>query len=106
MVAEWREEMIIPEEMTGARVQALTMTVGLLTFVSVGLAACLALVMAVFYLVVSFVLIVLQAIAEVFSEMALTWAGANPLLKLIILAAVFYGGYRLYRKQKRGGKNA
>jgi hypothetical protein len=94
--------MIMPQEMTGARVQALTVTVGLFTFVSVGLAACLALVVAAFYLVASFVLIVLQALVQVFSSMAVTWAAAGPFGQLLILAAVVYGACRLYRAKKEG----
>jgi hypothetical protein len=100
--------MIMPQDLTGARAQATIVTVGLFTFVSVGLAACLALVMAVFYLVVSLALVILQAIGETFSTIALTWAAANPLLKILILGAVLYGSYRLYqsRQVKRGGKHA
>jgi hypothetical protein len=100
--------MIIPQEKTGAHVQALSITVGLFTFVSVGLAACLALVLTVFYLVVSFVLLVLQAICEAFSSLADTWAGASPLLKVLLLVAVAYSVYCLYRSRvvRKGAKNA
>jgi len=73
------------------------LTTGLFTFVSVGVAACLALVLALFYCVVSFVLIVLRAIVEVFATIAATWISADPFLKVLILAAILYGGYRLYR---------
>jgi len=97
--------MISSQEFTGARVQALAITVGLFTFVSVGVAACLALVVGVFYFVVSFVLLVLQAVVEVFGSVGATWVNADPLLKVLILAAIAYGGYRLSRKQK-GGVNA
>ncbi len=97
--------MITSQDLAGARVQALSVTVGLLTFVFVGVAACVALIVGAFYLVVSFVLLVLQALTEVFSGLAATWAGADPLLKVVILAALIYGGYRLYRswRAKRGG---
>jgi ABC-type Co2+ transport system permease subunit len=97
--------MITSTDLAGARVQALSATVGLVTFVFVGVAACLALVVGACYLAVSFVLLILQALVEVFGSLAATWAGADPLLKVIILAAVAYGGYRLYRswRAKRGG---
>lgn len=97
--------MIIPQDIAGARTQALSVAVGLFTFVSVGVAACLALVVGLFYLVVSFVLLLFQAIAETFSSLAVAWAGADPVFKVLILVAVAYGVYRLYR-YKRGGKYA
>ncbi len=97
--------MIIPQDLTGARVQALTMTIGLFTFVSVGVAACIALVIGLFYLVVGLVMVVLQAITEVFATIATTWASADPFLRVVLLAAIAYGGYRLYRERiAKGGK--
>lgn len=87
------------------RVQAIAVTVGLFTFVSVGLAVCLALAVGVFYLVVSFVLLLFQAIGEVFSSLAAAWVGADLVLKLLLLGLAVYGSYRFYR-YKRGGKYA
>lgn len=102
--------MIIPqEEMTGTRVQSLMMGVGLFTFVSVGIAACIGLVVVLFYLLASFVLLMLQAIAEVFSSMAFIWNTADPFCKILIVGAVVYGSYRLYQSRSRkqgGGKYA
>lgn len=103
--------MIIPqaEEMTGARVQAMMVTTGLFTFVSIGIVACIGLVVALFYLLASFILLMLQAIAEVFSSMALTWNTADPFCKILIVGAVVYGSYRLYQSRSRkqgGGKYA
>src|SRR5215469_10193717 len=97
--------MMIPQDLTDARVQAIAVTVGLFTFVSVGLAACLALAVGAFYLVVSFVLLLFQAIGEVFSSLVAAWVGADPVLKLLFLGLAVSGGYRLYR-YKGGGKYA
>jgi len=84
------------------RVQAGVMAVGLLTFVCVGVAACLALVAAAFFLVVQFVLVVLQAIVEMSSCIGATWVNADPFIKLLILAGLVYGAYRFYQFRKRG----
>jgi hypothetical protein len=98
--------MIIPgrDEFTAARVQALTMTVGLFTFVAVGIAGCLALIVGLFWIVINFVLLVSRSIAEAFSGIAAIWTGADSLLKLIILVGLAYGGYCFYqsRMKKRG----
>lgn len=85
------------------RVQGLVVATGLLTFVCVGVAACLALVAAVFFLVVQFVLIVLQSVVEAFGSMAAIWVAADPFIKVIILAALVFGAYKLYQwhMQKR-----
>ncbi len=87
------------------RAQASIVTVGLLTVVSVGMVACIGLVFTLFYLVVNFVLLVLQAVVEVVSTISTTWGHADPLLKVLILVAMVYGGYRLYQARaakKRG----
>lgn len=60
---------VLQDDLTSARIQAIVVTVGLFTFVSVGLAACLALAVGAFYLVVSFILLLFQAIGEVFSSL-------------------------------------
>ena len=96
---------ILQDDLTSARIQAIAVTVGLFTFVSVGLAACLALAVGAFYLVVSFVLLLFQAVGEVFSGLAVAWVGADPVLKLLLLGLAVYGGYCFYRC-KRGGKYA
>jgi hypothetical protein len=88
------------------RVQALAVTVGLFTFICVGVLACFALVAAAFYFVVQFTLILLQSIVETFSCIGSTWAGANPLVKLVILVALVYGVYRFYQFKKRGSRHA
>src|SRR4029434_9376541 len=95
--------MMQPHNLAGARTQALVMTVGLFTFVRVGLAGCLALVMAAFYLAASLVLWFLQALADVFGSVAPVWTAAPPLLKIVLLAGVAYGVYRLWRKGKKAG---
>ena len=88
------------------RVQGLAVATGLLTFVCVGAAACFALVAAAFFLVVQFVLILLQSIVETFSCIGSTWAGAHPVVKLLILVALVYGVYRFYQFKKRGVRHA
>lgn len=101
--------MMQPQDLPdAARVQALIMTTGLLTFVCVGLAACLALVVGVFYLVVNLVLVLLAGIVEAFAGMAGLWAGADPFCKILVLVLLAYGGYRLWRLRagRRGGKHA
>ena len=87
------------------RVQSGVVMVGLLTFVSVGAAACFALVAAAFFLVVQFFLIVLQSTLEAFSCIGALWAGADPFVKLVILVALGYGVYRFYQFRK-GRKHA
>ena len=84
------------------RVQAGVMAVGLLTFVCVGVAACFALVAVVFFLVVQFSLIVLQAIVEIFSCIGAIWVNADPFIKLLILVVLAYGVSRFYQLRKRG----
>jgi hypothetical protein len=54
---------------------------------------------------VSFVPLLFQAIVEVISHLAAAWVGADPVLKLLLLGLVVYGGYRFYH-YKRGGKHA
>jgi hypothetical protein len=83
------------------RVQAGVMAVGLLTFVCVGVAACFALVAAAFFLVVQFVLVVLQGVVETLSCIGATWVNADPFIKLLVLAGLVYGVYR-YQFRKRG----
>jgi hypothetical protein len=92
--------MVQTPPLTSQRVQALVMTTGLFTFVSVGMVACIALIITVFYLLAEFILLMLQAIIEVFSTIAHTWVTADPFLRLLILAAVVYGAYRLYQFKK------
>lgn len=92
-----------PSEQRG---QATIVSIGLLTFVCVGVAACLALVAAAFYLAVWFVLVVLQGVVSACGMIGYTWAGSDPFIRLLILAALVYGGYWLYQRRKRGGKNA
>jgi hypothetical protein len=87
------------------RVQSGVVMVGLFTFVCVGVAACFALVAAAFFLVVQFFLIVLQAVVETFSCIGATWVNADPFVKLLILVALVYGGYRFYQFRK-GRKHA
>lgn len=93
--------MMIPsrEELTAARVQALAVTVGLFTFVAVGIAGCLALIVGLFWLVVHVVLLMSQSIAEAFGGIASIWTGADSLLKLIILVGLAYGGYCFYQSR-------
>lgn len=101
--------MIAPQDaFTSARTQAGVVMVGLMTVVCVGVAGCIALVMALFYIVVSFVLIVLQAISEVYYSFASLWVHADPLLKVLLLGVVAYGLYRFYRSRakKRGAHDA
>ena len=93
---------MIMQDVSGARAQAMVVMIGLCTFVSVGVAACLALVVGLFYLTVSFVLLVLHALTEMFSSLASVWTSADPLLKVLILAALGYGAYRFYRFRKGG----
>jgi hypothetical protein len=80
-----------PTYQDAQRAQAAVVTIGLFTV------GCIALVLTLFYLLVSFVLLVLRAIVEAFSGIASVWVNADSLLKLIILVAVVYGGYCLYR---------
>lgn len=87
------------------RVQSSVVALGLFTFVCVGVAACFALVAAAFFLVVQFFLIVLQSILETCSCIGALWAGADPFVKVLILAALVYGGYRFYQSRK-GRKHA
>jgi hypothetical protein len=89
--------MIQPTSADMLRVHAGVMTIGLLTVVSVGVVACIAIIITLFYLVVQFVLLMLQAIKEVFTEITFTWSTSDPFLRLLILAALVYGGYRLYQ---------
>lgn len=99
--------MMQPTDLNAAfRAQAGVVTVGLLTVVSVGVVACIALVITLFYLVVQFVLLMLRAISEVFTEIVFTWSTSDPFLRILILAALVYGGYRLYRwrRAKKAGK--
>jgi len=87
------------------RAQAGVVTVGLMTVVSVGVAACIAIVITLFYLVVQFVLLMLHAIGDVFTEITFTWSTSDPFLRLLILAALGYLGYRLYQwRMKKGAK--
>jgi hypothetical protein len=79
------------------RGQATMVSLGLMTFVCVGVAACLALVVVVFFLVVQFILIILQATVEAFESIATIWVTADPFTKVIILAALGYGVYRVYQ---------
>jgi hypothetical protein len=81
------------------KTQAMIVAVGLLTFVSVGMAACFALIAAALYLAVQFVLIVLQSVVEAFALMHTTWVTADPFLRLVILAALGYGVYRFYQSR-------
>jgi hypothetical protein len=86
-----------PTYQDAQRAQAAVVTIGLFTVVSVGIVGCIALVLTLFYLLVSFVLLVLRAIVEAFSGIASVWVNADSVLKLMILVAVVYGGYCLYR---------
>jgi hypothetical protein len=98
--------MMQPTGLDAIRAQAGVMTIGLMTVVSVGVVACIAIVITLCYLLVQFVLLMLRAIGEVFTEITFTWSTSDPFLRLLILAALVYGGYRLYqwRQAKRGGK--
>jgi hypothetical protein len=87
------------------RVQGGVVAVGLLTFVCVGVAACFALVAAAFFLVVQFFLAILQATVETCSVFGATWVNADPCIKLLVLVALVYGGYRFYQF-KRGPQDA
>jgi len=90
---------MIMQDVSGARAQAMVVMIGLCTFVSVGVAACLALVVGLFYVAVSCVLLVLQAVSEVFHGLASVWIGADPLLKVLILVAVVYGVSRFWKRR-------
>ena len=83
-----------PQKQSG---QFTIFAVGIFTFISVGMAACLALVVAVFYLVVQLVLLFLQLTIETFSSIGVLWVSADPFVKIIILAASIYGVYRVYQ---------
>lgn len=98
--------MIIIENANQQRVQGLVFVTGLMTFVCVGVAACLALVVGVFYLVVQLILLLLQLSVETFSSIGAIWVSADPFMKVVILAALIYGGYRVYqwRTKKRERK--
>lgn len=83
-------------------VQGGVVAIGLLTFVCVGVAACFALVAAVFYFVVQLFLILLQAIVGTFFCIGVTWVNADSFVKLVILVVLGYGVYRFYQFRKRG----
>jgi hypothetical protein len=79
--------------------------IGLMTFVCVGMAACIGLVVVAFYLVVQLVLLLLQLIVETFSSIAALWAASDPFTKVLILAILGLAAYRLYQwRMKKGGK--
>lgn len=99
--------MMQASDLSASRVQALVVTVGLFTFVSVGVAACLALVVGAFYLAVQVVVLLLSGILEACSDLGALWMGADSLVKLVLVGAAVYGGLRLYHHQKtQGGKHA
>lgn len=89
-----------------AQGQFTVFAVGIFTFISVGMAACLALVVVVFYLVVQLVLLLLQLTVEAFSSIGALWVAADPFTKVLILAALGLTAYRLYqwRMKKKGGR--
>lgn len=96
-----------PTDLNAAfRAQTGVVTVGLLTVVSVGVVACIAIVITLFYLVVEFALLMLRATGEAFAEITFTWSTSDPFLRMLILAALVYGGYRLYHhwRTKKGGR--
>lgn len=86
--------------------QFTVVAIGLMTFVCVGVAACLALVVVVFYLVVQLILLFLQLSIETFSSIGAIWVSADPFVRVLILAALVYGAYRFvqWRWRKNGGK--
>ena len=88
----------------GPRVQAAVVGVGLMTFVCGGMAACFALVAVVFFLVVQFILLVLQSVIEAFAVMHTTWVDADPFIRLVILAALVFGAYKVYQWRLKRGK--
>jgi hypothetical protein len=85
------------------RTQAAVITLGLLTFVTIGVTACIALILGIVYLFVNFVLITLQAILETVSMIAATYAAADPLVKFLLFVLVAYGLYRAYRLFRKRG---
>lgn len=69
--------------------------VALLTFGTLGLvAACL----AVFWLVLQFVLLAFQSITECSQAIDTTFQAADPLIKFFMLLAVGYALYRVVRR--------
>lgn len=87
------------------RQQASIAAIGLVTVVSMGVAACIVIVLALLWLVVHLALITLQAFIETLSTIGATYAAAaDPLVKFLLLVAIGYVMYRVYRKIASKGR--
>lgn len=75
--------------------------VGLATIVTIGVTACVAIILALLWLIVHIGLLTLQAFIETAGAIATLYATADPLIKFLLP----YAAYRVYRSiaQKEKG---
>src|SRR5262245_12359557 len=88
------------------RQAAAIFTLGLMTFVTIGVTACLAIIAGAIYLCVSFVLLVLQSTIETLSLIVSTYSASNSSLKFVLLLLLFLVVYLVYRTIRKKGISA
>lgn len=87
--------------LTDARVSVYVQTAGTLSVMLLGIAASIALVMGAIWLVAQFVLLVVSALAMCFSQLGETWAAANSLTRLLMLASIAFAVYWMIARRKK-----
>jgi hypothetical protein len=80
------------------RQQAFIIGTGLTTVIAIGAAACIGLTLALVWLTVHIALIALQAILTVLAALGSTFTAASPLAQFLMIVAVAYVLYRVFRK--------
>lgn len=85
-----------------ARQRSLLVCIGLATVLVVGIAGCLLLMLALLWLAVHLALLTLMAFTLTLSALGATYAAASPPIQFLVLFALGYVLYRLYRQHAKG----
>lgn len=88
--------MMIPDTLT-PRQQARVMAMGFFTVVFMGTAACIALILLVFWLISQVFLLLIESSIEALSYAGMLYAQADPLIKFCLLACCSYAVYRVFK---------
>ena len=96
--------MIIPN--ISPQRQALAITSGISLIFFFGIAAALALAIGVVWALAQLLLLALESIVECMNAIGATYAGADPLVKFLLLVSIAYVAYRAARVAVRKRERA
>lgn len=84
------------------RYQASSAFIGLITIFVVGLAGCVAIILATLWLISQLAYILISASIETLNAIGLLYLSSDPLIKFVLLVAVAYGVYHVIKGRKNG----